>query len=210
MDLAPAVNPARLGFNSFADENPRGFGLLQRDRVFDHYQDDNVYYDGGPVCGSSRAARSRRLGKGAVQLVEIPTLDETFDNIVAFWNPRDAIAAGQELLFGYRLYWGSQMPFSPPLAQTIATRTGVGASSARNKNITRGISRSISRWRFGGLAKDADIEAVITTSRGEVEHPTVHLVHELNAYRALFDLKLTDDGVSPVDMRMFLRISADR
>ena len=37
--------------NSFLDDNPRGFGLLQRDRVFDHYQDDGAFYNKRPRCG---------------------------------------------------------------------------------------------------------------------------------------------------------------
>jgi len=41
-----------------------------------------------------------------VQLFEIPTVDETFDNIVAFWNPAERTKAGQEMLFSYRLHWG--------------------------------------------------------------------------------------------------------
>ena len=38
----PLVNPAGVRVNSYFDENPRGFGLLQRDRLFDHYQDDGA------------------------------------------------------------------------------------------------------------------------------------------------------------------------
>ena len=34
--------------------------------------------------------------------MEIPTGDETADNIVAFWNPADTPQPGQELLFSYR------------------------------------------------------------------------------------------------------------
>ena len=30
--------------SAFTDNNPRGFGLSQRDRVFDHYL-DGVYYN---------------------------------------------------------------------------------------------------------------------------------------------------------------------
>eukprot|EP01031_Cornospumella_fuschlensis_P021755 gene21755-26668_t len=49
-----------------------------------------------------------RWGAGSVQLVEIPTVDETFDNIVAFWHPAQPVQPGEELLVGYRLFWGSQ------------------------------------------------------------------------------------------------------
>ena len=44
----PLTNPRQLAFNAFQDNNPRGFGLLQRDRAFDHYQDDGVFYEKRP------------------------------------------------------------------------------------------------------------------------------------------------------------------
>src|SRR5713226_7844504 len=109
----PLTNPAQLHFSSYLDENPRGFGLLQRDREYN--------------CTRHGARRSRRqlgmwleptlhahrsCGKGSVQLVEIPTVDETFDNIVAFWNPLERPKPGQELLFSYRLHWGTHMPYA--------------------------------------------------------------------------------------------------
>jgi glucans biosynthesis protein len=42
------VNSAGLRFNAFLDENPRGFGLPQRDRHFDYYHDDGAFYDRRP------------------------------------------------------------------------------------------------------------------------------------------------------------------
>ena len=44
----PLNNPRILRFNTYMDENPKAFGLLQRDQNFDHYQDDGVYYDKRP------------------------------------------------------------------------------------------------------------------------------------------------------------------
>ena len=88
----PLNNPRVLRVNSFVDSNPRGFGLLQRDRNFDHYQDDGVFYDRRPsVWVEPKTGDDRKLWQhGAVHLVEIPTVDETFDNIVAFWQPAEA------------------------------------------------------------------------------------------------------------------------
>jgi periplasmic glucans biosynthesis protein len=204
----PLINPAQLHLNSYFDDNPRGFGLLQRDRNFDHYQDDGVFYDKRPsLWVEPRAGPNGGWGKGAVQLVEIPTVDETFDNIVAFWNPSEKLKAGQELLFSYRLYWGTRMPYGSPLAQTLATRTGIGG--------TVGVKRTYYSWHFavdfaggelGALAKDAPVEAVITASRGQTEHVTAHFVEEFNGYRALFDVRPTDDSVEPVDLRLYLRV----
>src|SRR6267154_1833392 len=113
----PLTNPAQLHFSSYLDDNPRGFGLLQRDRDWDHYQDDGVYYDRRPsLWVEPKPGPNGGWGKGSVQLVEIPTVDETVDNIGAFWNPLERPKPGQELLFGYRLYWGTRMPYASALA----------------------------------------------------------------------------------------------
>ena len=87
--LAPAQQPAAgITVSAFIDTNPKGFGLLQRDRNFDHYQDDGVFYDRRP---SVWVEPHRRLGRGRrSQLVEIPTDDEIHDNIVAYWVPGEA------------------------------------------------------------------------------------------------------------------------
>jgi glucans biosynthesis protein len=204
----PLTNPATLHFNSYLDDNPRGFGLLQRDRDWDHYQDDGVYYDRRPsLWVEPKPGAKGGWGKGAVQLVEIPTVDETFDNIVAFWNPAEKIQAGEELLYAYRLYWGTRMPFSSTLAQVIATRTGIGG--------TVGQKRQYYSWHFavdfaggelGALSKDANVEAVISTSHGTTEHVTAHYVAEFKGYRALFDVRPADDNLGPIDLRLYLRI----
>ena len=99
------------------------------------------------------------------------------------------------------------MPYASPLAQTIATRTGIGG--------TVGQKRQYYSWHFavdfaggelGALAKDAAVEAVISTSRGQTEHVTAHYVQEFNGYRALFDVKPPEDSIEPIDMRLYLRL----
>jgi glucans biosynthesis protein len=204
----PLTNPAQLQFSSYLDDNPRGFGLLQRDRNFDHYQDDGVFYDRRPsLWVEPKPEASGGWGKGSVQLVEIPTVDETFDNIVAFWNPIEKPKPGQELLFSYRLYWGTHMPYSSPLAQTIATRTGIGGTVGQKRQYySYHFAVDFAGGELGALAKDAAVEAVITTSRGQTEHVTAHYVEEFNGYRALFDVK-PDDGLGPIDLRLYLRLS---
>ncbi len=199
----PLVNPEQLRFNSYGDENPRGFGLLQRDRDFANYQDDGVFYDRRP---SLWVEPKSPWGRGSVQLVEIPTVDETFDNIVAFWNPERKPQAGEELLYAYRLHWGARTPADPPLARVVATRTGIGGVVGRK--------REYFSWRFaidfsgGDLAKlgrDDGVEPVITASRGEVEITSARPLAAIRGYRAMFDLKPVDDSVEPVNLRLYLR-----
>jgi periplasmic glucans biosynthesis protein len=204
----PLLNPARLRVNSYVDQDPRGFGLLQRDRDFDHYQDDGVHYNRRPSAWiEPKASGNRRWGKGAVQLVEIPTADETADNVVAFWSPSDKPQPGQELLVTYRIHWDARAPFGPSLGQVVATRNGVGG--------TVGQKRKYYSWRFtidfvGGqlaaLGKTAKVEAVVTASRGAIELAVARPQVESQGYRAMVDIRPTDDSVEPIDLRLYLRL----
>ncbi len=44
----PLLNPRELLITPFQDTNPRGFGLVQRDLDFDHYQDLESNYENQP------------------------------------------------------------------------------------------------------------------------------------------------------------------
>lgn len=200
----PLTNPRQLAFNAFVDTDPRGFGLLQRDRNFDHYQDDGVFYEKRP---SLWVEPKSAWGPGSVQLIEIPTVDETFDNIVAFWNPERKPQPGEELLFGYRLYWGAKPPVSSPLAHCVATRAGLGG--------VVGQKREYFSWRFavdfqGGdfalIGPSARVEPVIWTSRGRVEITSARPLHAIGGYRAMFDLVPPDDSSERIDIRLFLHL----
>ena len=198
----PLMNPTGVRVNSHFDHNPRGFGLLQRDRNFDHYQDDGVFYEKRP---SLWVEPKGDWGEGAVQLVEIPTVDETFDNIVAFWNPKEPVKPGQEVLLGYKLHWGAVPPATPALATAQATRTGLGG--------VIGQKRTRFSWRFaidfaGGKLAGWDpkqtIEPVIEASRGSVEITSARPLHSIDGYRAMFDL-VPDDSLEPINIRLYLR-----
>jgi glucans biosynthesis protein len=136
--------------------------------------------------------------------VEIPTEDETFDNIVAFWNPEEKPRAGEELLFSYRLHWGARMPYASPLANVAATRTGLGG--------VVGKPRTYFSWRFvvdfagenlRQLGRNAKLKTVITASRGDIELTSVRPLDSLKGYRAMFDLK-PDANKAPIDLRLYI------
>jgi len=199
----PLRNPRALGFNAFADRSPRGFGLLQRDHDFANYQDDGVFYDRRP---SLWIEPKGDWGAGAIDLVEIPTVDETFDNIVAFWNPATKPQPGQEMLIGYRAYWGREAPSQSPLARVVATRTGLGG--------VIGKKREHFSWRFavdfaGGdfalLDPKTAVEPVITASRGKVEITSARPLASVQGWRAMFDVVPDPTSVEPISLRLFLR-----
>lgn len=98
----PLNNPATVAVSSFAVTSPKGFGLLQRGREFSRFEDLKDRYDLRP---SAWIEPINDWGKGYVRLIEIPTADETNDNIVALWVPDALPARGTPLQFDYRIHW---------------------------------------------------------------------------------------------------------
>ena len=119
----PLMNPATIGISAFGDQNPRGFGLMQRRRAFADYADLQVLYAKRPSLWIEPIGD---WGSGAVDLVELPTPNETNDNIVAFWRGRDPWRAGSEHGFTYRMHWGADAPLDPVLARVTDMRPGAG------------------------------------------------------------------------------------
>src|SRR3984885_13408219 len=126
----PLNNPPRIMVSAFSDNNPRGFGLLQRDRVFDHYL-DGVNYDRRPSLWVEPlpGPQGEGWGKGAIQLCEIRPHAEIPNNIVAMWVPEKPAPAGAELTLDYRLHWFADEPFPPKLPSVLATRLRRGGSA---------------------------------------------------------------------------------
>lgn len=96
----PLRNPANLEISAFLDRQVRGFGLMQRDRNFEHYQDLDLNYEQRPTYWVEPQSG---FGTGRVELIEIPTSDETNDNIVAFFVSDKPLEAGQSLNYSYRI-----------------------------------------------------------------------------------------------------------
>ncbi|HET6519110.1 MAG TPA: glucan biosynthesis protein [Geminicoccaceae bacterium] len=199
----PLINPGELRVNVYLDENPRGFGLLQRDRDFANYQDAEARYHERPDLWIEPL---EPWGRGAVQLVEIPTGEEIFDNMVAFWNPERPVEPGTEMRFAYRLHWGDEVPDCwHAAAAVIATRTGIGGTIGQTEG--RDTRKFVIDFRGGDLdllAEDAEVEPVVTVSRGEVLDPVAWRVGEVGGWRAKFDLRA--EGAEPVNLRCFLRL----
>ncbi|MBY0613256.1 MAG: glucan biosynthesis protein, partial [Beijerinckiaceae bacterium] len=115
------TNPAQLQISTFQDENIRGFGLVQRDRDFEDFQDDDQRYQIRPSCWVEPIGE---WGKGAIQLVEIPIEADVNQNIVSYWRPRATLASNEEAIFNFRQYWCWQIPENIGLATTQMTRIG--------------------------------------------------------------------------------------
>ncbi|KJS28914.1 MAG: glucan biosynthesis protein D [Desulfatitalea sp. BRH_c12] len=200
----PLVNPPFVHVNAFMDQTPRGFGLFQRDLDFNNYQDDGAFYDRRPSLWVEPLGD---WGKGAVNLVEIPASDETFDNIVVFWKPADPVRAGSSHTFKYRLHWGSQLPVGPTGGRVIATRTGEGGMPGKKRVNSRKFVIDFKGANLDGLTstdKGKDrVEPVATAARGQIMDLTARYVPSLGGWRCHFDF--VADSADPVDLRLYLR-----
>lgn len=195
----PLNNPPHVQTTSYVDDNPRGFGLLQRDRDFDHYQDDGVFYDRRPGVWIEPRGD---WGRGEVQLVELPTDDEIHDNIVAYWVPDADAEAGREWRFDYRLHWVADEPHPPSVARVCATRIGragvPGQHEARDPN-GRKFVIDFAGGPLADMAQRYDLTVAVEASRGEVTNPYALRIVGTDHWRAAFDLSVA--GSEPVDLR---------
>lgn len=194
-------NPEVTRASAFVDTNPRGFGLIQRDRDVSHFY-DGVRYHRRPSLWVEPIGD---WGKGAVQLIEIPTDDEIHDNIGALWVPDGAAKAGNSYEFRYRLHWQAQNPIPlQNLAHASATRIGRGGNpgAPRPHDLTK-FSIEFQGDVLGKLAYGEFPEVVATASRGEILHCRTEPIMDTRIWRAEFDLRV--DGNDPVELRMYLK-----
>ncbi len=204
----PLHNPTKATTNSFVDRNPRGFGLLQRDRDFEHYL-DGVRYDRRPSLWLEPLGN---WGSGAVQLVELPTDDEIHDNIVAMWVPAGVARRGAHYAHQYRLHWEATAPHAPgDLARAISTRTGRGGEpgTTHQPNQVRYVVE-FTGGRLAELATDAKVEAVVSSSTGAGRILLARaepVPARTGRWRALFDLAFEPGEVA--DLRLYLRLDSD-
>jgi len=203
----PLNNPPRIMASAFSDDNPRGFGLLQRDRNFDHYQ-DGVNYERRPSLWVE--PKGKGWGKGSVQLVEIPTDDEIHDNIVAMWVPAEPAVAGQQIDLSYKLYWQADEPFPSPLAVCVATRLGNGGQPGQPR--PKGVRKFMVEFQgkpLENLPFGVKPEPVLWASRGTFSYVFTEAVpDDVNGHwRAQFDL--TAEGTEPVEMRLYLKVNGE-
>jgi glucans biosynthesis protein len=199
----PLRNPTRPLLSSFVDANPRGFGLMQRDRVFEDYQDLEAFYHLRP---SYWVEPLGGWGEGRVQLLELPTPDETHDNIVAYWEPRQPYEPGQEVVFTYRLRAISTSPMHPG-GRVVNTFVAPARASGSNTPTDPTTRRFLIDFAGGELPfylnEPALVEVVPWTSVGRIFHTSVVPNLHTRGFRAAVDVKL-EPGQS-TDLRAFLR-----
>jgi glucans biosynthesis protein len=197
----PLVNPRRLLVTSFGTTNPRGFGLMQRDRSPASYEDPEALYERRP---SAWIEPIGNWGAGRVELVQIPTPDETNDNIVAFWVPQALPAAGQPLDIAYKIRWQAAGTTPAGKGWVVQTRRGRGfAKRGDGGDINYVVDFDGPALR--ALAPTAEVEPVIwVDANAEVRERNLFKNAVSGAWRMTVRIK-RNDAAKPVELRAYLK-----
>lgn len=187
----PLNNPGKLQVSSFSDRVPQGFGLMQRNRDFEAYQDIEAGYETRP---SVWVTPGEGWDSGRLTLVEIPTPNEYNDNVIAYWQMSETLRKGERMEFTYSLDWGRDAPVRSPRAEVHSTRTGVAESTGRRLFIVD--------FNVADASKSEDLVPDIWSSVGSAQN--VSLTPDLRNNRVRLSFELDTSGNAPAELRAVL------
>jgi glucans biosynthesis protein len=194
----PLDNRSRINAAGLQMRNPRGFGLVQRDRDFASYQDIETRAELRP---STWVVPRGDWGDGRVELVEIPSSNELVDNIVAYWVPATPPAPGAVLPYAYTLSWYGDDGARPPGARAVATRRDRGSVGTPHDGYRYVVDFDGPPLR--ALGADTPPRAVVSAGNGAAlydEH--VYKNPVTGGWRLTFQIKPRNE--EPVELRAYL------
>ncbi|MEN3792732.1 glucan biosynthesis protein G [Fulvimarina sp. MAC3] len=197
----PLQNPEELALSFIGETNPKSYGLLQRDRSFESYQDTEARYELRP---SLLIEPIGKWGSGTVELIEIPTATETNDNIVAFWIPEERAEAGSSMEFSYRMRWGLDVEPPQDRARVSSTLSGIGGNAADTdqEQTTRRMVVNFEGGPAADLPDNAKVEPEIeVTSAGRLLNSAVVRLPD-GGWRVSLELERVEER--PVELRVRL------
>jgi glucans biosynthesis protein len=176
----PLANPVGLQVSDFVDKTPRGFGLMQRARAYEDYEDAEARYEQRPSAWIEPVGD---WGSGAVELVEIPSDNETNDNVVAYWRPDAKLPTSAPFHFMYRMRWVDDVLPPADVLWVASSRSGEAFDAGRRIFVID------FRKGPGGttIADDSDWTVSVTASKGAVSATTYYMVPSENTLRASFE-----------------------
>lgn len=190
----PLNNPPRLTGSYFSENAPRRFGLHQRERNFEAFQDTEADYHRRPSLDIEPIGD---WGRGYVRLVEIPSALEANDNIVAFWVPEEKARAGDAREFSYRMHWGD-LPVDPQAATAHVVTTRAGHGGVAGVEVEGNFRKFVVDFRGGLLDRlepGSDISGVVNVANGEIVSNVLQFVQENGVWRLFIDVRAERNAV---------------
>jgi glucans biosynthesis protein len=113
-------HPTQFRHCVFGLDRPKSYALCQRDRSFASYEDQEALYHNRP---SVVVEPGVGMEQGKLHLIEMPTGDETNDNVILVWEPSNLPTIGRAFRYAYKLRW-LRDPEPSELFAVRATRIG--------------------------------------------------------------------------------------
>lgn len=181
--------------NVFADQNPKGFGLFQRDRDFSHYQDLEANYHLRP---SAWVQPDGDWGAGSVVLMQNATKNEFDDNIVAYWRPAGGLTGRTDLAYSLTAF--TQNNNLPPVGACVSTRIDY-----QDKPNFRKIVLTFSGGELNNLSADARPTPDIWVDKtGILSDVQIQQIPGTKNWQLTFGVTASEVG-NPVEMLATLR-----
>lgn len=181
-------NPAVLATSYFAETRPKRFGLHQRSRRFDNFEDAEARYELRPSLDVEPVGD---WGSGKIRLFEIPTDLEVHDNIGAFWVPDAPVVPGEMLEFAYRLHWGRLDP-DPDSDLAWVARTSAGVGGAAGLSDPPDTRKFVIDFQGGLLGRtpggNQDVVPVVNVSGGTADVVVLTKLPEEDRWRLAIDI----------------------
>jgi glucans biosynthesis protein len=200
----PLRNPTIAKTSSFLDNGVKGFGLLQRDRHFDHYEDIDLAYQLRP---SYWVEPKTNFGEGHVELFEMPTTDETNDNIVASWVAKDPPAVGKPFSYAYSITAALDLDSLSNNVKTVSTFQTEARTLGSSEPLVPTMRRFLIDFAGGGIDyyKDAPglVTVVANSSTGHIVRAYTQYNPFISGFRATFDVELKPGETA--DLRAYLK-----
>lgn len=195
----PLNNPPVMRHSMFATKNVRGFGLLQRDRDFSHYEElFNLYHETPSVWVKPVGD----WGDGEVHLVELPTNYEGLDNVVAFWNPKQKPAPLQPMKLEYQLFWTRETEFQLSSDRVVATRVGPDGRDTNKRQVHLDFKGDV----LDAIPANEPPEAATYCSDNAKIYDTRVLRNEEDqTWRVIIKFEPKPENKEPVELRCTLR-----
>lgn len=207
----PLRNPKTLSILEFKAPNPIGFGLLQRDLEFDHYQDLEALYNKRPSAWIKPTGGD--WGNGRIELIMIPSDKEVNDNIVAFWVP-DIADQTEVLSFSYIISWF--FPSRSPHGGGVVNAT---FASADDQEKTRSLLVDFKGGKLDSLNSQAFPGARVTAGEAiSIVEQRVQKNPYINGWRMVLKIRAKDQSTlekvlanksEPIHLRGFLHLGED-
>ncbi len=200
----PLANPTSARTTSFLDNDVKGFGLMQRDRTFESYQDLDLSYESRP---SYFIEPMSPWGTGRVELIELATEDETNDNIVASWTPAEPPAPLTAYPYAYKITACLDQARLSPNGRVVNTFTAPAKALGSSEAAAVNSKRFLVDFAGGDLgyyvADPSEVEVVATTTNGQILRKSIAANAHIEGLRAMFDVSVKSGETA--DLRLYLR-----